>query len=261
VSARQDGGTQPRPMIEVRDAHKAFGAVEVLKGIDLSVERGQIVAIIGPSGSGKSTLLRSINHLESLDKGEVWLDGVQVNAPLTGGAFERHINAVRQRMGMVFQHFNLFPHLTVMENVTLGPRLLQRLSGEAARERAAKLLDKVGLADKAEVYPSRLSGGQKQRVAIARALAMEPKVMLFDEATSALDPELVDEVNLVMKQLAEEHMTMLIVTHEMRFAGDVADRVLFMDGGVVVEEGPPDEIFSAPKAERTRAFLRKYLRD
>nr|WP_085122896.1 amino acid ABC transporter ATP-binding protein [Tistlia consotensis] len=248
-------------MIEVKDAHKSFGAIEVLKGIDLSVERGQIVAIIGPSGSGKSTLLRSINHLESLDRGEIWLDGVQVNAPLTGKAFERHINAVRQRMGMVFQHFNLFPHLTVMENVTLAPRLLQGLSGEAVRARAEKLLDKVGLADKAEAYPSRLSGGQKQRVAIARALAMEPKVMLFDEATSALDPELVDEVNLVMKQLAQEHMTMLIVTHEMRFAGEVADRVLFMDGGVVVEEGPPDRIFTAPKAERTRAFLRKYLRD
>jgi len=248
-----------QPMIEVIDAHKRFGALEVLKGIDLSVARGQIVAIIGPSGSGKSTLLRAINHLEPLDSGEVRLDGVLVNAPLSGNAFERHINAIRQRMGMVFQHFNLFPHLTVMQNVTMAPRLLQKLSAEQARARARALLEKVGLADKADAYPARLSGGQKQRVAIARALAMEPKVMLFDEATSALDPELVDEVNLVMKQLAEEHMTMLIVTHEMRFAADVADRVLFMDGGVVVEEGPPEVIFSNPEKERTRTFLRKYL--
>jgi len=247
------------PMVEVRNAHKSFGPVEVLKGIDLSVGRGQIVAIIGPSGSGKSTLLRAINHLEPLDSGEVWLDGEQVNVPLKGQAFERHINAVRQRVGMVFQHFNLFPHLTVMQNVTMAPALLQKLSKDEARARAEALLDKVGLRDKAEVYPSKLSGGQKQRVAIARALAMQPKVMLFDEATSALDPELVDEVNLVMKQLAEEHMTMLIVTHEMRFAGEVADRVLFMDQGVVVEEGPPDKIFSRPDKERTRGFLRKYL--
>lgn len=250
---------QSRPMVEVRNAHKAFGEVEVLKGIDLSVDRGQIVAIIGPSGSGKSTLLRAINHLEPLDSGEVWLDGEQVNAPLKGHAFERHINAVRQRVGMVFQHFNLFPHLTVMQNVTMAPTLLQKLSKDEARARAEALLDKVGLRDKADVYPSKLSGGQKQRVAIARALAMQPKVMLFDEATSALDPELVDEVNLVMKQLAEEHMTMLIVTHEMRFAGEVADRVLFMDQGVVVEEGPPEKIFSRPDKERTRGFLRKYL--
>ncbi|WP_349256368.1 amino acid ABC transporter ATP-binding protein [Arenibaculum sp.] len=246
-------------MVEVSNACKAFGAVEVLKGIDLSVERGQIVAIIGPSGSGKSTLLRSINHLETLDRGEVRLDGVLVNAPLKGRAFERHINAVRQQMGMVFQHFNLFPHLTVLENVTMAPTLLKGLGRGEARELAASLLDKVGLADRVDYYPSKLSGGQKQRVAIARALAMQPKVMLFDEATSALDPELVDEVNLVMKQLAEEHMTMLIVTHEMRFAGEVADRVLFMDAGVVVEEGAPGDIFREPKQERTRTFLRKYL--
>ncbi|MEO5760660.1 MAG: amino acid ABC transporter ATP-binding protein [Mesorhizobium sp.] len=248
-----------RPMVEVRDARKSFGAIEVLKGIDLSVDRGQIVAIIGPSGSGKSTLLRSINHLESLNGGEVWLDGVQVNQSLPGQAFERHINKVRQQMGMVFQHFNLFPHLTVLENITMGPVILKGMPKLEARELALGLLAKVGLAEKVDAYPSRLSGGQKQRVAIARALAMQPKVMLFDEATSALDPELVDEVNAVMKQLAAEHMTMLIVTHEMRFAGEVADRVLFMDGGVVVEEGPPAEMFRAPQKERTRTFLKKYL--
>ncbi|BCG80818.1 amino acid ABC transporter ATP-binding protein [Mesorhizobium sp. 113-3-3] len=248
-----------QPMVEVRGARKSFGAVEVLKGIDLSIERGQIVAIIGPSGSGKSTLLRSINHLETLNGGEVWLDGMQVNQPLRGQAFERHINRVRQQMGMVFQHFNLFPHLTVIENITMGPVILKGMAKGEARALAHGLLSKVGLADKIDAYPSRLSGGQKQRVAIARALAMQPKVMLFDEATSALDPELVDEVNAVMKQLAAEHMTMLIVTHEMRFAGEVADRVLFMDGGVVVEEGPPADIFRAPQKERTRGFLKKYL--
>jgi len=246
-------------MVEVRGARKSFGAMEVLKGIDLSVDRGQIVAIIGPSGSGKSTLLRSINHLETLNGGEVWLDGVQVNQPLRGRAFERHINTVRQQMGMVFQHFNLFPHLTVLENIAMGPIILKGMSKTDAQALAHSLLSKVGLADKIDAYPSRLSGGQKQRVAIARALAMQPKVMLFDEATSALDPELVDEVNAVMKQLAAEHMTMLIVTHEMRFAGEVADRVLFMDGGAVVEEGPPSEMFRAPKMERTRTFLKKYL--
>ncbi|TPM33635.1 amino acid ABC transporter ATP-binding protein [Mesorhizobium sp. B2-2-2] len=248
-----------RPMVEVRGARKSFGAVEVLRGINLSVERGQIVAIIGSSGSGKSTLLRSINHLESLNSGEVWLDGLQVNQKLQGQAFERHINKVRQQMGMVFQHFNLFPHLTVIENITMGPVILKSMPKAEARALALGLLSKVGLSDKIDAYPSRLSGGQKQRVAIARALAMQPKVMLFDEATSALDPELVDEVNAVMKQLAAEHMTMLIVTHEMRFAGEVADRVLFMDGGVVVEEGPPGDIFRAPQKERTRTFLKKYL--
>ncbi|KAB2670607.1 amino acid ABC transporter ATP-binding protein [Ochrobactrum sp. LMG 5442] len=248
-----------KPMVEVRDVHKAYGALEVLKGINLSVERGQIIAIIGPSGSGKSTLLRSINHLETVNSGQILLDGVQVNQALSGRAFERHINAVRQQMGMVFQHFNLFPHLNVMENITLGPIKLKGKSKQEAQELAVSLLKKVGLADKASMYPSRLSGGQKQRVAIARALAMQPKVMLFDEATSALDPELVEEVNQVMKQLAQEHMTMLIVTHEMRFAAEVSDKVLFMDKGVVVEEGKPDVIFTNPENERTRAFLKKHL--
>ncbi|SDA71519.1 amino acid ABC transporter ATP-binding protein [Sinorhizobium sp. NFACC03] len=251
--------TAQKPMVEVKGARKNYGALEVLKGIDLSVARGQIVAIIGPSGSGKSTLLRSINHLETLNGGEVWLDGVKVDQNLKGQSFERHINAVRQQMGMVFQHFNLFPHLTVLQNITMGPIILKGMGKAAARELAIELLSKVGLKDKVDAFPSRLSGGQKQRVAIARALAMQPKVMLFDEATSALDPELVDEVNAVMKQLAAEHMTMLIVTHEMRFAGEVADRVLFMDGGVVIEQGAPSEIFRQPTQERTRAFLKKYL--
>lgn len=250
---------QTRPMIDVRGARKRYGPLEVLKGIDLSVNRGQIVAVIGPSGSGKSTLLRSINHLETLDGGEVWLDGVQVNQKLPHRAFERHINQVRQQMGMVFQHFNLFPHLSVCDNIAIGPIKLKGLAKVAARDLARSMLDKVGLADKIDAFPSRLSGGQKQRVAIARALAMQPKVMLFDEATSALDPELVDEVNLVMKQLAAEHMTMVIVTHEMRFAAEVSDRVLFMANGAVVEEGAPDQIFREPKQERTRSFLRKYL--
>lgn len=248
-----------RPMVEVKGARKAYGALEVLKNIDLSVSRGQIIAIIGPSGSGKSTLLRSINHLETLNGGEIWLDGTQVNQPLSGKAFEKHINSVRQQMGMVFQHFNLFPHMTVMENITLGPVKLKGLPKNQARELALDLLSKVGLSSKADVYPSRLSGGQKQRVAIARALAMQPKVMLFDEATSALDPELVEEVNLVMKRLAAEHMTMLIVTHEMRFAGEVADRIMFMDGGVVVEEGTPEQILKQPTQDRTRAFLKNYI--
>ncbi|WP_170253431.1 MULTISPECIES: amino acid ABC transporter ATP-binding protein [Alphaproteobacteria] len=246
-------------MIEVRGARKSYGPLEVLKGIDLSVARGQIIAVIGPSGSGKSTLLRSINHLETLDGGEVWLDGVQANQKLERRAFERHINQVRQQMGMVFQHFNLFPHLSVADNITIAPVKLKGMARDKARELALKMLDKVGLADKIDAYPARLSGGQKQRVAIARALAMQPKVMLFDEATSALDPELVDEVNLVMKQLASEHMTMVIVTHEMRFAAEVADKVLFMADGAVVEEGTPDELFSNPKQERTRTFLRKFL--
>jgi polar amino acid transport system ATP-binding protein len=248
------------PMVEIRNVHKRFGELEVLKGIDLTVNRGKIISIIGPSGSGKSTLLRSVNHLEVIDQGEILLDGIQVNQPdMHGLAFERHINHIRQNMGMVFQHFNLFPHLSTIDNVTLGPRKLKGTDKKTARELGMELLERVGLAEKAGVFPSWLSGGQKQRVAIARALAMEPKVMLFDEATSALDPELVEEVNRVMRSLAEEHMTMLIVTHEMGFARDVSDWAMFMDEGRVVEECTPDKLFSHPDQERTRNFLSKHL--
>ena len=245
--------------VQIRHAQKSFGALEVLKDISLNVERGQIVAIIGPSGSGKSTLLRAINDLDPLTGGEIWLDGTQVNKSLPHRQYENHINAMRQQIGMVFQHFNLFPHMTARENVTMAPKLLKGLSNDEADALAVEQLDKVGMLERIDYYPSQLSGGQKQRVAIARALAMKPKLMLFDEATSALDPELVDEVNQVMKKLAEEHMTMIIVTHEMDFAASVCDRVLFMDQGVVVEEGPPEIVFKNPSKERTRAFLRKHL--
>ncbi|GHF45496.1 amino acid ABC transporter ATP-binding protein [Seohaeicola zhoushanensis] len=248
-----------KPFVDIRHAQKSFGSLEVLKDINLQVSRGQIVAIIGPSGSGKSTLLRAINDLDPLTGGEVWLEDTQVNKKLPHRQYEKHINQVRQDIGMVFQHFNLFPHLTVRENIKLAPKMLKGLSDAEADKLAEEQLDKVGMLERIDYYPSQLSGGQKQRVAIARALAMKPKVMLFDEATSALDPELVEEVNLVMKKLAEEHMTMIIVTHEMGFAESVCDRVLFMDQGVVVEEGPPDVIFRNPTNERTRNFLRKHL--
>lgn len=251
--------TDEKPFLDIRHAQKSYGKLEVLKDISLRVSRGQIVAIIGPSGSGKSTLLRAINDLDPLTAGEVWLEDVQINKKLPHRQYEKHINQVRQNIGMVFQHFNLFPHLSVRENVTLAPKMLKGLSDDEAEALAREQLDKVGMLDRIDYYPSRLSGGQKQRVAIARALAMKPKVMLFDEATSALDPELVEEVNLVMKKLAEEHMTMVIVTHEMGFAESVCDRVLFMDQGVVVEEGPPEKIFRDPDNERTRNFLRKHL--
>ena len=247
------------PMLEIRHAAKSYGALEVLKDISLTVNRGEIVAIIGPSGSGKSTLLRAINELDPLTGGEILLEGEQINRKLPPREYERHINRVRQDIGMVFQHFNLFPHLTARGNVTLGPKLLKGMSEAQANKLAEEQLDHVGMLERIDYYPSRLSGGQKQRVAIARALAMKPKVMLFDEATSALDPELVDEVNAVMKRLAQEHMTMIIVTHEMGFAAEVCDRVLFMDQGVVVEEGPPSVIFRNPENERTRNFLRKHL--
>ena len=245
------------PIIRIRNLHKSFGLVEVLKGIDMDVHPGQIVALIGPSGSGKSTLLRTINQLEEVTAGEIWFDGTLVNKDLPHRRRERHLNRLRQDIGMVFQHFNLFPHLTAIENITLAPVLLGRESKAEAVENARRLLDKVGLSDRADYYPSRLSGGQKQRVAIARSLAMNPKVMLFDEVTSALDPELVGEVNKVMKQLAQEHMTMIIVTHELRFAADVADYVVFMADGLVVEEGPPAAIFRDPKEERTKTFLQQ----
>jgi len=252
--------SKEKAMVEVINVKKSFGDVHVLKDITLSVEKGKIISIIGPSGSGKSTLLRSVNHLETIDAGEIWFDGVQVNQPqLKGRVFEKHINRIRQKMGMVFQQFNLFPHLTAIENVTLAPIKLKKMAKKEAMEIGRYFLDKVGLTDKEKVYPSKLSGGQKQRVAIARALAMEPKVMLFDEATSALDPELVEEVNQVMKQLAKEHMTMLIVTHEMNFAQEVSDRALFIDEGYVVEEGDPKMLFNSPTQERTQLFLRKML--
>jgi polar amino acid transport system ATP-binding protein len=242
-------------MVKVVNVHKRFGTVEVLKGISMEIPRGKIFVIIGPSGSGKSTLLRSINHLETVNQGEVWVDGILVNTPLKGRKFEKHINKIRQEMGMVFQHFNLFPHMNVMENIIMAPMLLKKIPRKSAENIANDLLNKVDLHDKAYYFPTQLSGGQKQRVAIARALAMEPKVMLFDEVTSALDPELVGEVNKVMKQLAEEHMTMIIVTHEMRFAAEVADRVIFMADGIIVEEGLPQEIFQNPTQERTKRFL------
>jgi polar amino acid transport system ATP-binding protein len=242
-------------MVKVVNVHKRFGSLEVLKGVSLEVPRGNIFVIIGPSGSGKSTLLRSINHLETVDQGEVWVDGVLVNLPLKGRKFERHINKIRQEMGMVFQHFNLFPHMTVMDNIIMAPMLLKKMTQASAEKLAGKLLKKIDLQDKEYFYPAQLSGGQKQRVAIARALAMEPKVMLFDEVTSALDPELIGEVNKVMKQLAEEHMTMIIVTHEMRFAAEVANRVIFMANGIIIEEGLPQEIFHNPSQERTKRFL------
>ncbi|MEM9634415.1 MAG: amino acid ABC transporter ATP-binding protein [Pseudomonadota bacterium] len=248
-----------QPFVDIRHAAKSYGSLEVLHDISLRVNKGEIVAIIGPSGSGKSTLLRAINDLDPLTSGEVWLEDTQVNEALPYRLYEKHINKVRQDIGMVFQHFNLFPHLTVRGNITLAPKMLKGISDAEANILAEEQLDRVGLLERIDYYPSQLSGGQKQRVAIARALAMKPKVMLFDEATSALDPELVEEVNLVMKQLAEEHMTMIIVTHEMKFAESVCDRVVFMDGGYVVEEGSPDVVFRNPVHERTRNFLRKHL--
>lgn len=240
-------------MIKVNDLHKSFGEVEVLKGIDLEVNSGEVVAIIGPSGSGKSTLLRCLNLLETPTSGEIIFEGNQLTAKGT------NINKLRQKMGMVFQSFNLFPHKTVIENLMLAPSLLNKGDKAALKAKGLELLDKVGLQDRAEHYPSQLSGGQKQRVAIARALAMNPDVMLFDEPTSALDPEVVGDVLQVMKKLALEGMTMVVVTHEMGFAREVADRVIFMDKGVVQEEGAPSEIFTNPKNERTKSFLSKVL--
>ncbi len=240
-------------MIKVNDLHKSFGELEVLKGIDKEIEKGEVVAIIGPSGSGKSTFLRCLNLLEEPTKGDVLIEGESL---LQGNV---DINFIRQRVGMVFQHFNLFPHKTVLENLTLAPMKVKGKSEVEAEEIAMKLLKKVGLVDKANEYPNRLSGGQKQRIAIARALAMEPHVMLFDEPTSALDPEMVKEVLDVMRNLAKEGMTMLIVTHEMGFAKNVANRVFFMDHGTVLEDAEPKELFGSPKHNRTKEFLEKVL--
>ena len=240
-------------MIETRDLKKNFGDLVVLRGITQTIKKGEKVVIIGPSGSGKSTYLRCLNLLETPDSGEIYIDGVDILDK------KNNINTIRQKMGMVFQHFNLFPHLTVLENITLAPVTLKLKTKEQAIEDAYKLLDKIGLRDKANVYPSTLSGGQKQRIAIVRSLAMDPEVILFDEPTSALDPEMVGEVLAVMEQLAEDGMTMVVVTHEMGFARKVADRVLFMYDGIVLEEGTPEEIFGNPKHERTKQFFQSVL--
>jgi ABC-type polar amino acid transport system ATPase subunit len=252
-----------RPMIEIEELHKYFGPLHVLADINLSVAAGEVVCIIGPSGSGKSTLLRCINHLEVAECGRIRIDGVPVYRDEAGGVFRPHSNraiaAVRAQVGMVFQHFNLFPHLTVIGNVVEAPVHVLRRPKQKARERGMELLTQVGLSDKADAYPEELSGGQQQRAAIARALAMDPKAMLFDEATSALDPELIAEVLNVMRDLARRGMTMLVVTHEMNFARQVASRVIFMDHGRIIEQGDPATIFAAPKEPRTRDFLRTVL--
>ncbi|BDG45369.1 amino acid ABC transporter ATP-binding protein [Saccharococcus caldoxylosilyticus] len=240
-------------MIKVSNLKKSFGNLEVLKGINAHIREREVVVVIGPSGSGKSTFLRCLNLLEDFDEGEIIIDGINIKEKQT------NINKVREEVGMVFQRFNLFPHMTVLDNITLAPIKVRKWPREKAEAKAMELLQKVGLQEKANVYPDSLSGGQAQRVAIARALAMEPKVMLFDEPTSALDPEMVGEVLAVMKQLANEGMTMVVVTHEMGFAREVGDRVLFMDGGYIVEEGTPSEIFDHPKHERTKSFLSKVL--
>ncbi|GGN53321.1 amino acid ABC transporter ATP-binding protein [Oceanobacillus indicireducens] len=240
-------------MITVKNLHKSFGNNEVLKGINCEIAEEEVVCVIGPSGSGKSTFLRCLNLLEAITDGEVIIDGDNLGDP------KININKIRTEVGMVFQHFNLFPHKSVIENLMLAPMKVRKISKAEARKRGMDLLEKVGLAEKAEQYPSQLSGGQQQRVAIARSLAMEPKLMLFDEPTSALDPELVGEVLEVMKRLAMDGMTMVVVTHEMGFAREVCDRVFFMDEGVIMEEGNPNQIFTDPQNKRTQAFLNKIL--
>ena len=239
-------------MIDIENLRKSFGDVEVLKGINLTIKEKEVVVIIGPSGSGKSTLLRCMNYLEEPTSGEVSVDGIVLDG-------EANINKVREEVGMVFQRFNLFPHMTVLQNIMLAPIKVRHVAKQEAEDTARKLLARVGLADKADAYPSQLSGGQQQRVAIARALAMKPKVMLFDEPTSALDPEMVGEVLDVMRKLAEEGMTMVIVTHEMGFAREVGDRVLFVDDGRILEQGTPEAVFEHPQEERTKNFLSKVL--
>ncbi|MBD3919761.1 amino acid ABC transporter ATP-binding protein [Paenibacillus sp. PR3] len=241
-------------MINVQSLRKSYGKHEILKGIDTEISKGEVVVVIGPSGSGKSTFLRCLNRMEEPTSGEIRFE----NQLITGR--QRDLNQIRQRMGMVFQQFNLFPHMTVLQNVTLAPRKLKKLGKEKADAEALALLSSVGLADKRDAYPARLSGGQKQRIAIARALAMKPSVMLFDEPTSALDPEMVGEVLDVMKKLAAQGMTMVIVTHEMGFAREVGDRVLFMDEGRIIEEGTPERMFEHPREERTKLFLSKVLK-
>lgn len=250
-------------MVDARAVHKRFGRLEVLKGIDLEVPTGQVFCIIGPSGSGKSTFLRCINHLEKIDAGTIRVANQLVGYRQKGEKLyelsEHEVAARRMDIGLVFQHFNLFPHMTAIENIMEGPIKVKKEPKADVKERADALLKKVGLEDKATAYPAQLSGGQQQRVAIARALAMQPKLMLFDEPTSALDPELVGDVLAVMRSLAEEGMTMIVVTHEMGFAREVADQLVFMDGGVVVESGPPRDVLSHPRQERTKAFLSKVM--
>lgn len=241
-------------MIDVKDLNKSFEGHHVLKGINEHIEKGEKVVIVGPSGSGKSTFLRCLNLLEVPTSGEIWFEGKEITRAKT-----REVNVLRQKMGMVFQHFNLFPHLTILENIILAPVKLKKMSKEQASKKALELLRRVGLEDKAEAYPNQLSGGQKQRIAIVRALAMNPDVMLFDEPTSALDPEMVGEVLELMKQLADEGMTMVVVTHEMGFAREVASRVLFMDEGKIMEQNCPEEFFNRPKNERLKEFLSKVL--
>jgi polar amino acid transport system ATP-binding protein len=241
------------PLVEIQQLHKSFGDLHVLRGIDFSVDVGEVVCVIGPSGSGKSTLLRCINLLERPQTGTVHVAGVEITD------IDCDIDAARRQIGMVFQQFNLFPHLTAMENCTVAQETVAKRSKTEARRIAQEMLERVALADKVDQYPAKLSGGQQQRVAIARALCMQPALMLFDEPTSALDPELVGDVLTVMRQLAEDGMTMLVVTHEMAFAREVADRVVFMDDGVIVEEGPPNDVIGKPQHERTRVFLRRVL--
>lgn len=243
-------------MLKTVDLHKSFGGLEVLKGINTEIHKGEVVAIIGPSGSGKSTFIRCLNLLEEPTKGQVFFKDTDITSKAKK---EVDIDKVREHIGMVFQHFNLFPHMSVLDNLTLAPIKIKGMSEQAAKEQAIELLKKVGLEEKKDAYPNNLSGGQKQRVAIARALAMNPEVMLFDEPTSALDPEMVKEVLNVIKSLAQSKMTIVIVTHEMGFAKEVADRVMFMDEGIIMEEGTPDEIFNHPKNQRTKEFLDKVM--
>ncbi len=253
----------PRVMVDAQDVHKRYGHEEVLKGISLQVPVGEVLCLIGPSGSGKSTFLRCINHLEKIQAGRIEVDGEPIGYRQRGNVLyelpERDVCRQRAQIGMVFQRFNLFPHLTVLQNILEAPLHVKRESRAEAQERARALLERVGLSDKSAAYPNHLSGGQQQRVAIARALAMQPKLMLFDEPTSALDPELVDEVLAVMRGLADEGMTMIVVTHEMAFARDAGDRVAFMDGGVIVESGAPAELLTRPQHDRTRAFLSRLI--
>ena len=259
-----------KPLIEVEDLHKSFGDLHVLRGITTTILKGEVVVVIGPSGGGKSTFLRCLNLLETPTSGRIWFGGEEIvsggslqrdgtDLRLSRRARERNLDRYRSDMGMVFQRFNLFPHMTVLDNTTMAPRLIRGVARDIAEKKAMELLERVGLPDKATAFPSQLSGGQMQRIAIARAMAMEPRVLLFDEPTSALDPEMVGEVLAVMKELAVNHMTMVVVTHEMNFAREVADRVLFLEGGGILEEGPPSVIFERPTQSRTRDFLSKIV--